>query len=890
MRVFTSIVIAYLVANVAFGPRAFAQPPASAPAGDKKKAPKPPVVKPTAAKKAPAKKAPTAAVAPPAPGVVTVETGGEPPGEKEFNSCKKLPSGKAILKLNLKPDSEVSDLIGWFSSITCTPFLTSTSVSLQGKKVTVIAPLPITIADAYRLFYAALESVNLTVEPSGKFLRVVDSTRAKFTKLPVYLDGEPVPSDKRFVTKLIKVENIDSNELNNTVLMRVKGESGDIVAYRYTLVITDTAENIQRMEKIIKEFDVPAAHPRERIWVIGVKNMSATDMAQRVAEIVPVAQLGTGGVRRGPGAPGAPAAPAAPAAQKWPLPGDVAVETAISKIVPDERSNTLIVIAHERAYEWLLTIIRRLDQPIGDGGDGKVHVYYCEHANCDELAATLSAVVGVQVSGNLGARRARTATAGQPAAPMPAPMGAPGQAQQGGPLLFEGDVRITFDPPTNALLAVSSFKDFQALRKVIAKLDSPRKQVFVEALILEVLLDKSRDVGVAYHGGKPIDFPNGEKSLLLGGFEASKTLSPTAIIGDLGGLTGALFGPTIPAQNLQIFGTAVQLPSFGVFLKLLQTNNDVNVLSNPHLLITNNTEGEISVGENLPFPGQLLGGFGGLGAQAGAGGLGGLLPSVGVQRQDVALKMKLLPSVNEHNMIRLDVDQEISDVVSQNYNGLGPATSKRSAKTTVVARDQQTVVIGGLMTDRTTESVKKVPILGDIPVIGFFFRSTSKSMKKANIIIALTPYVINDLSDLRRVAEKKMKERREFIDRYSSLEDTAQFEADIDYRRKRGMLEEINRMAREIEDEETELRHLREREVIESIPLEPVRGAARGVRASDTKMVPPVTLPPAPPPVPEIPQPLQGAPPVPAAPTGEGAVVLPPPGTPPPLVAPAPVQ
>src|SRR6185436_10820834 len=97
------------------------------------------------------------------------------------------------------------------------------------------------------------------------------------------------------------------------------------------------------------------------------KNMSAMDMAQRLAEIVPVTQLGTGGVRRGPGAP--PAAAAPPAAQKWPLPGDVAVETAISKIVPDERSNTLIVIAHERAYEWLLTIVRRLDQPIGDGGD-----------------------------------------------------------------------------------------------------------------------------------------------------------------------------------------------------------------------------------------------------------------------------------------------------------------------------------------------------------------------------------------------------------------------------------------------------------------------------------------------------------------------------------------
>jgi general secretion pathway protein D len=198
-------------------------------------------------------------------------------------------------------------------------------------------------------------------------------------------------------------------------------------------------------------------------------------------------------------------------------------------------------------------------------------------------------------------------------------------------------------------------------------------------------------------------------------------------------------------------------------------------------------------------------------------------PYLSVNRQDVALKLKLLPSVNEHNVIRLDVEQEVSDVESANYNGLGPATSKRSTKTTVVARDQQTVVIGGLMQDRASESVTKVPILGDIPVIGFFFRSTQKNLKKTNIIIALTPYVISDLSDLRRVAEKKMRERREFIERYSSLEDRVSLDKDMDFRRKRGMLEEINKTVRDMEDEERELRKIREQDEGEdSTPIDPV--------------------------------------------------------------------
>jgi general secretion pathway protein D len=255
-----------------------------------------------------------------------------------------------------------------------------------------------------------------------------------------------------------------------------------------------------------------------------------------------------------------------------------------------------------------------------------------------------------------------------------------------------------------------------------------------------------------------------------------------------------------------------------VFLQLLQTNGDVNVLSNPHILIMNNQEGTISVGEVLPFPGTTTAALG-----ASASGGVGYMPFTSVQRQPVELKLTLTPSVNEHDIIRLDVDQEISDIVDKNYNNMGPATSKRSIKTTVVARDQQTVVIGGLMSDRISENVTKIPILGDIPVIGFFFRNSVKEVKKANILIAITPYVISDLSDLRRVAEKKLRERREFIERFSSLEDTSKLDQlEVDTHRKRGMLEEINRSVREMEADERQLRSIQERDQRdESTPIEP---------------------------------------------------------------------
>ncbi len=827
-RLFVATLVSYLVASTAFGSWAWAQDPAApAPTPPKPSAkraspfgalrgakPAAPVPPPAPAPKPPLPPPPPGAKgAPPAPAAAAGAPGAaaatpELPGEREFNSCKKLPPGKRIVRLNLKPDTEVMDLIGWISSITCAQFIVS--VPVQGKKLTIISPQLITPEEAYRLFFSALDSLGLTVEPTGKFLRVVENSKARFTPLPIIGPNQKAPNDRRYVTKLVRVQYLDALDLANNVLNRIKTETGDIIAYRSSLIITDQSESIERMVEIIKQFDTPS-NMRDHIWVIRVKNMSVLDMASRVAEIVPVQMMGTGQRRQGG------ASPAQPKPQPGP-PGELSTEMGITKLIPDERTNSLIVVANKRAHEWLVALVHKLDVPLeeaGRGSEGRFHVYYCANANCDELAATLSAITGVQISGSLssGRKNSRAATSAPAAA-------APGQNNPSA-LLFESDIRISFDAPTNSLLIMSTFKDYQSLRRVIEQLDAPRKQIFIDATIMEVLLDKTRTTGVSYHAGAG-ETIGGQQSLAMGGFNANQTMNPTSLVSNLGGLSAALFGPsTGDLGNSTLFkGLPINIPSFGVFLQLLQTNNDVNILSNPHLLIMNNQEGEISVGDVLPFPGTTTAAMG----ATSSGGVG-YMPFTSVQRQPVELKLKLTPSVNEHNIIRIDVDQEISDVTSPNYNGMGPATSKRSTKTTVVARDQQTIVIGGLMQDRISENVTKIPILGDIPVLGFFFRNTSKTVKKSNILIAITPYVVSDLSDLRRVAEKKLRERREFIERYSSLEDNSKLDQyEMDLRRKRGMLEEINRSVREMEEDERQLRSIRERDQRdESTPIEPTQ-------------------------------------------------------------------
>jgi general secretion pathway protein D len=225
------------------------------------------------------------------------------------------------------------------------------------------------------------------------------------------------------------------------------------------------------------------------------------------------------------------------------------------------------------------------------------------------------------------------------------------------------------------------------------------------------------------------------------------------------------------------------------------------------LLTTDNEKASISVGQNLPFPGALgVSSFGSVpggaaGTPAIAGGIG-----TSVQRQDVALKLDITPHVNTGDFVRLEIENEISDVANPNFNGLGPSTSKRTLKSQITVRDQQTIVLGGLIKDRVSEEVDKVPLLGDIPILGYLFKKTNKTVLKQNLLIIITPYIIKDPSDLRRIFERKLRERREFMERESAFRDDHDYEAQVDYRRKRGLLEEINVAAVEAELEATELR------------------------------------------------------------------------------------
>jgi general secretion pathway protein D len=473
--------------------------------------------------------------------------------------------------------------------------------------------------------------------------------------------------------------------------------------------------------------------------------------------------------------------------------GGGASEPSIRNIISDERTNSLIIIATERSYLRILEMIRRLDVPLE--GEGRIHVHYVQHGAATDIASALSALVG-GASPRPTATNARSQAQRQRAAAAPVTTGS----------LFEGEIAVTAYEPSNALIITSSLHDYTALKRVIERLDAPRKQVFIEAVVMELGIERTSDLGFAFHGGAG-DFPT-DGSLSLFGFNAPSSIDITQ--NNLTGLALGVRGPTIE-NSQQLVGFSV--PGFGVVLTALATSGDADVLSTPHIIAIDNTEAEISVGENIPLqtngvaPGTFAGagslGALGVAAQGGQdlGSLAGLAGGLGsVARQDVGTRIRVVPHINANNEVRLEIEEEISEQGATSGTLGVVSINRRTARTEVMVRDQQTIVIGGLMRDAIQNKEDKVPVLGDIPILGALFRKTSKNKRKTNLLLILTPYIIRDPGDLREIFERKMQERQQMIDRYFVFGED-KFEPHIDYSRTRGLVSEIVNEIDRVEEE-----------------------------------------------------------------------------------------
>jgi general secretion pathway protein D len=434
-------------------------------------------------------------------------------------------------------------------------------------------------------------------------------------------------------------------------------------------------------------------------------------------------------------------------------------------------------------------------------------VYRLENALAKDLAQTLNnALQGRQQQQPGGQRGPGGAPAPAPAAPGPGDLGAS----------LEGQVRVVNDDPTNSLIVMSSGRDYVAIKDVIHRLDQPRRQVFIEALIMEVQVNKELDLGTSSHGGAPL---NNGNTLVLGGVQSAngpKSLAPSSLA-SLSGLLGGVIGSPL-TNSTSFLGTSI--PSYAVLFQALATQDNTNILSAPHIIAIDNEKAEFSVGNNIPYQAGLS--FGGFGLPStGATGASGLpVGSIGqnIQREKLTLDLNVTPHISSNDAVRLEIEQNTKDLGGKDPQ-LGPTWTERKLKTQVVVHDQESVVIGGLIQEREVYSVSKVPLLGDIPILGYLFKYSTKQKKKTNLLILLTPYIIKDQLDLEAIRERKTREYHEFTASFANLNEM-KYEPKLDYRRKRGLVEEINRAVETVEEEQAEINAAGHRQHVEEGAVE----------------------------------------------------------------------
>ncbi len=698
-------------------------------------------------------------------------------------------------------DADLNELVRVIGQLTGKRFIFGGKV--RNIKASVYAPQKVTVAEAYQAFLSILETNGLTVIPQGRFLKIVETGNIANETTPIEGPTQSTPSEDRFVTRMIRLHAGNADEMAG-VLSKFKSKEGSVEPYApgNLLIITDTGAQIHRMQAIIDQVDVGGSG--DQIWIEPIHYAAASDIEKRIDELFDI----KAGSSPAPGGKGG----AVPAGAGG---GDLHV----TKIIADDRTNSLLIVATEKAYLRMLEIIKKMDVPQSEGGE--IHVLPLQHADAVELTKTLGEIVnGANTVSSANERRGGGGAA--------APAAAGGAPTAG---IFEGGVKVSADKATNSLVITSSLRDYAALRAVVDRLDMARRQVFIEAVIMDLNITRSDQLGMNFHAGDTFGSSNGD-GLVYGGLNPLKTIllpDPTS----LQGMALGVRGPGIPGSE-NLLGTGLSIPAFGVLVNALASSGDADVLSTPHILATDNIVAEINVGENIPL--QTNGGFpsfGGIpgaggGAAAGAAGALGALGGLGGfggagARQDVGTKINITPHLNDSNEVRLELKEEISEAQApQGQLGVVPIT-KRTATTQLTVSDQQTVVIGGLMRNRVTHSQDKIPVLGDIPVLGAFFRSTHNDMQKTNLILILTPYIIREQADLRTIFERKMQERQEFLDRYFVFSEDQQYNPPKDYSRTNGLLEVI-RQAYLDSDEKRRLEELTgPRPMLGHDPTEPIQ-------------------------------------------------------------------
>ena len=573
-------------------------------------------------------------------------------------------------------------------------------------QVTIVSARPMSVAAGYQIFLSALKTQGFTaVEGPGDAVRIIPVAEAK-AAAPVNEQDGPPRGGEQVVTHVVIGQHVAVAQLQN-VLRPLMSPTSQLSVYdpANALIITDYADNVRRLLRIVERIDQPASTD---VTVIPVQHASAIDLAELVVRL-----SGTGVAT--PGAvPGVP-------------PTQIAAGGDRFSVVPDGRTNSILLRSDNPGRIALLrSLIERLDVPAR--AIGSTRVIYLKHAEATKLVEVLRGML--------------TATAAAAPAQTAAP-GAGGRPGGAAPSLIQAD------EATNSIIINASDTVYNNLRLVIEQLDVRRAQVYVEALIAEMNADRTDELGFQWAAvggvgsrgvGAAANFPGANPSL-------AEAITRSAVsAANPAGLTVAVLGNTITLPD----GTTVR--GLGALARALQANSLGNILSTPNILTLDNYQAKIVIGQNVPF---VTGSFAAA-TTAAAAGVAAVNPFQTIERKDVGLTLRIKPQISEGSTIRLEIFQEVSSL-----DPTAPArssdliTTKRSLETKVVVDDGNTIVLGGLIQNTLTVTTQQIPLLGDIPFLGALFRFKSEDRKRTNLMIFLRPVIIRSVEDGYRVTQDR---------------------------------------------------------------------------------------------------------------------------------------
>lgn len=701
------------------------------------------------------------------------------------HGCERQPAS-ARFRITLEREAQLTDLVRWMSSVTCERFIWGASV--RDGKVTVIAPEAVTMQQAYAAFHAALETMGLTVEETGGYLKVVESKDAVHRVLPVYGPGEDAPARDQFVTQLYRPRHEGRVDDVVAVIEHLKGERGTVQAVSELVIVTDTGSNVARMMEVIEEVDRPDASEADAIILHPLRHAEPEELATLVREVFAKPPAASGGKGAGKAASGSAGAtrgaakdagaaagePGARPAATSTVAGGSGAAAYVTAVAVDVRTRTLVVTVPREHWPAVRQLLERLDVEIPDDA-GTLFVLPLRHADPEEVAAVL---------GSLPVRGGEAKAASGGAKPAAGGSGKGGAASASGGVSIGGEIQITADPATRSLVVMASYRDFVALRRVVEALDRERRQVYIEAYILELSTRHELGTDVSAHYGRM----NSDGSLSLVSSTLGSTSSAMLDTSVLTGLAAGVLGPQVAGSG-SLLGLGQDIPAFGVVLQALEEHEDVNIVSDPHMYTADNKPARMEIGKTIPVPnGQST-----IGATS--------ITNVTYNRQDVTLSLEVTPHIGDGGALALDILIEDEQVLDGETQEGGPTTTKRVLELEeVVARDGQPVVLGGLVQEKETIGRRQIPGLGSIPVLGWLFKKRHRQREKVNLLVVLVPHVLESPEDARRIHERRLEERREFLERETAFEHR-DLDLHVDYRKKSGLLAAVQSEARHMDEE-----------------------------------------------------------------------------------------